>query len=121
MHDWDPLFNALITSVLSDGAVPFDDAHGSQYHISAEELAEARAHRVAQELWDAGYKVVVTHFVHAKAAATLAGLGWISKQTLCITPTLGPRVRWCCMVTDALSCLMMNLSPRTSVAIVPCA
>jgi len=43
----------------------------------------------------------VTHFVHAKAAATLAGLGWIGKQTLCITPLLGPRVRWCSIVTDA--------------------
>ena len=102
MHVWDPLFNAVITSVLPDGAIPFDDVPGSQYHIFGEELAEARAHRVARELRDTGYKAVVTHFVHAKAAATLAGLGWIGKQTLCITPTLGPRVRWCCVVTDAV-------------------
>jgi ferredoxin len=51
---------------------------------------------------DAGHRTTVTHFVHAKAAATMAGLGWIGKQTLCITPALGPRVRWCSVVTDAL-------------------
>jgi epoxyqueuosine reductase len=102
MHVWDPLFNAAITSVLPDGAIPFDDVPGFQYYIFGEELAEARAHRVARELLDTGYKAVVTYFVHAKAAAALAGLGWIGKQTLCITPKLGPRVRWCCVVTDAV-------------------
>ncbi len=102
MHVWDPLFNAVITSVLPDGAIPFDDVPDSQYYIFYEELTEPRAHRVAQVLRDAGYKAVVTHFVHVKAAATLAGLGWIGKQTLCITPQLGPRVRWCSVVTDAV-------------------
>ncbi len=102
MHVWDPLFNAVITSVLPDGAIPFDDVPGSQYYNLYYELTEARTHRVAQVLRDAGYKAVVTHFVHAKAAATMAGLGWIGKHTLCITPQLGPRVRWCCIVTDAV-------------------
>lgn len=102
IHAWDPLFNAVITSVLPDRAIPFNDVPGSQYYNFYYELIEARAHRFSQAIRDAGYKAVVTHFVHEKATATLAGLGWIGKQTLCITPQLGPRVRWCAVVTDAV-------------------
>ena len=95
MHIWDLMQNAVVTSVLPDGAIPFDDVPGSQYYNMYYEITEARAHRFAEAVRDAGYRTAVTHFVHAKAAATLAGLGWIGKQTLCITPQLGPHVRWC--------------------------
>ena len=102
MHIWDPLQNAVVTTVVPDGAIPFDDVPGSQYYNMYYEITEARAHRVAEVIRDAGFKTVVTHFVHAKVAAHLAGLGWIGKQTLVVTPTLGPHVRWCCIVTDAV-------------------
>ena len=36
-----------------------------------------------------------------KMAAHLAGLGWIGKNCLLITPTRGPRVRWATLLTDA--------------------
>jgi epoxyqueuosine reductase QueG len=36
-----------------------------------------------------------------KLAAHLAGLGWIGKSCLLITPTAGPRVRWATVLTDA--------------------
>jgi len=36
-----------------------------------------------------------------KLAAHLAGLGWIGKSCLLITPTDGPRVRWATILTDA--------------------
>ncbi|MBD3241805.1 MAG: 4Fe-4S dicluster domain-containing protein [Chitinivibrionales bacterium] len=36
-----------------------------------------------------------------KAAARLAGLGWIGKSCLLITPEFGPRVRWATVLTDA--------------------
>ena len=101
MHIWDTMLNTVVTSVLPDGAIPFDDVPGSQYYNLYYELTEARAHRFAEAVRDAGHKTAVTHFVHAKAAATMGGLGWIGKQTLCVTPLLGPRVRWCCVVTDA--------------------
>ena len=101
MHVWDLLQNAVVTSVLPDGAIPFDDVPGAQYYNMYYEITEARAHRFAESVRDAGYRAVVTHFVHAKAAATLAGLGWIGKQTLCVTPELGPHVRWVCVLTDA--------------------
>ena len=102
MHIWDPLFNAVITSVIPDRVIPFNDVPGSQYYSFYDELTEARAHRFSQAMRDAGYKAVVTHSLHEKATATLAGLGWIGKQTLCITPQLGPRVRWCTVITDAV-------------------
>jgi len=36
-----------------------------------------------------------------KLAAHLAGLGWIGKSCLLITPEVGPRVRWGTVLTDA--------------------
>jgi epoxyqueuosine reductase QueG len=36
-----------------------------------------------------------------KMAAHLAGLGWIGKSCLLITPEKGPRVRWATVLTDA--------------------
>jgi epoxyqueuosine reductase len=36
-----------------------------------------------------------------KLAANLAGLGWIGKSALLITPDRGPRVRWGTILTDA--------------------
>jgi epoxyqueuosine reductase QueG len=36
-----------------------------------------------------------------KAAAHLAGLGWIGKSCLLITPDAGPRVRWATVLTNA--------------------
>lgn len=36
-----------------------------------------------------------------KLAANLAGLGWIGKSCLLITPEAGPRVRWSTVLTDA--------------------
>jgi epoxyqueuosine reductase QueG len=36
-----------------------------------------------------------------KLAAHLAGLGWIGKSCLMVTPEVGPRVRWASILTDA--------------------
>ena len=36
-----------------------------------------------------------------KLAARLAGLGWIGKSCLLVTPQVGPRVRWVTVLTDA--------------------
>jgi epoxyqueuosine reductase QueG len=36
-----------------------------------------------------------------KLAARLAGLGWIGKSCLLVTPEIGPRVRWTTVLTDA--------------------
>ena len=36
-----------------------------------------------------------------KLAAHLAGLGWIGKSCLLVTPEVGPRVRWVSILTDA--------------------
>ena len=37
-----------------------------------------------------------------KLSAHLAGLGWIGKNCLLITPDIGPRVRWVTVLTDAV-------------------
>lgn len=43
---------------------------------------------------------ICAEFSH-KMAANLAGLGWIGKSCLLITPQRGPRVRWGTVLTDA--------------------
>ena len=43
---------------------------------------------------------MIGHFSH-KMGAHLAGLGWIGKSCLLITPQVGPRARWCTVLTDA--------------------
>jgi epoxyqueuosine reductase QueG len=69
--------------------------------------------RLAGELQTKGHRVVPVPaskrfddericavFSH-KMAAHLAGLGWIGKSCLLITPDHGPRVRWASLLTDA--------------------
>lgn len=43
----------------------------------------------------------LSSFFSHKMAAHLAGLGWIGKNCLLITPEVGPRVRWTSVLTDA--------------------
>ncbi len=46
---------------------------------------------------DDGYSAAFSH----KMGASLAGMGWIGKNCLFITPDRGPRVRWVTVLTDA--------------------
>jgi epoxyqueuosine reductase len=69
--------------------------------------------RVANELQRAGYGAFpvpaskrtsdenICGIFSQKLAAHLAGLGWIGKSCLLITPDHGPRVRWVTVLTDA--------------------
>jgi epoxyqueuosine reductase len=43
----------------------------------------------------------ISSFFSHKLAAHLAGLGWIGRSCLLITPQAGPRVRWTTVLTDA--------------------
>lgn len=48
-----------------------------------------------------------------KLAASLAGLGWIGKSCLLVTPEAGPRVRWASVLTSApLSPTGSMMAPR---------
>jgi epoxyqueuosine reductase QueG len=69
------------------------------------ELAEALRHHghsalmiPVSERKDERYPDAI--FSH-KLAARLAGLGWVGKSCLLVTPELGPRVRWTTVLTDA--------------------
>ena len=69
--------------------------------------------RVANELQRAGHSAFpvpaskrtddenICGIFSQKLAAHLAGLGWIGKSCLLITPDHGPRVRWVSILTDA--------------------
>ncbi|MFP3896693.1 MAG: 4Fe-4S double cluster binding domain-containing protein [Anaerolineales bacterium] len=69
--------------------------------------------RLSSALQDAGYEalpIAASQTVDGerllgafsnKLAAHLAGLGWIGKSCLLVTPEAGPRVRWATILTDA--------------------
>lgn len=50
--------------------------------------------------WQVDRERVLGHFSH-KMGAHLAGLGWIGRSCLLVTPEVGPRVRWATVLTDA--------------------
>jgi epoxyqueuosine reductase QueG len=71
------------------------------------------ASRMASALQNAGFRAlpipaseridderICAMFSH-KLAAHLAGLGWIGRSCLLVTPQFGPRVRWVSVLTDA--------------------
>jgi epoxyqueuosine reductase len=71
------------------------------------------ANRVASTIQRAGYRALpvpaskrasdttISGIFSQKLGAHLAGLGWIGKSCLLITPDHGPRVRWVSVLTDA--------------------
>ncbi len=92
-------------------------AVGVTYHTECYEYVNRRlddiASRVASALQNAGFRAlpipaseriddqrICAMFSH-KLAAHLAGLGWIGRSCLLITPQYGPRVRWISVLTDA--------------------
>lgn len=87
------------------------------YNTHAYEIVNTRleqmASRIGSELQRAGYHALpipasrrvsnekMCGPVSHKMVAHLAGLGWIGKSCLLVTPDHGPRVRWISVLTDA--------------------
>jgi epoxyqueuosine reductase len=95
----------------SNPAVAISYRHHS-YHVINQRL-DLLTSRIAGLLQKEGHKAlpipaserydnekICAIFSH-KLAAHLAGLGWIGKSCLLITPQAGPRVRWASVLTDA--------------------
>jgi epoxyqueuosine reductase QueG len=99
--------------------LPERDRHGNaeQYRLHAYDIVNSRldnaASRVASLLQRQGHRAlpmsrmvlspdhVRTAVFSHKLGAHLAGLGWIGKNCMLITPDHGPRVRWASVLTDA--------------------
>jgi epoxyqueuosine reductase QueG len=94
-----------------------DPAVATNYRSHAYEVINERlnsvASRVAGVLQVQGYRALpipasasideegLSGVFSHKLAAHLAGLGWIGKCCLLVTPQVGPRVRWISVLTDA--------------------
>jgi epoxyqueuosine reductase len=84
---------AMNTSI----SIPGDKLYYNFYY----EITEARAWRVLRLLKEErGISGVATHKVPMKPAAMLAGLGFIGRNSLVITPDSGPHVRFVAMLLD---------------------
>lgn len=102
------LLNPRIVAEIREGPT---DEYFEEYKRLNALLAEA-AQAGAELLVAAGYKAVAllatgdigegwrAPFQH-KTAARLAGLGWIGKCALLVTPEYGPALRWNTILTDA--------------------
>jgi len=99
--------------VLADPTNMPNPAYSDEYWRLNERLAEIAA-AIATLLQQAGFRAyanaptrhqidpetLATSFPH-KTAATRAGLGWIGKSALLVTPELGPALRLNTVLTDA--------------------
>lgn len=107
------LFHAIVDQLpnRADRAVAIDYRHHC-YDIINRRLDRV-ASRLSSVLQRGGYGVlpvpaarrvddekICASFSH-KMGAHLAGLGWIGKNCLLVTPEAGPRVRWTTVLTDA--------------------
>jgi len=99
--------------VLADPEEMPNRAYADEYTSFNERLTRL-AERIAEALREAGFEAranpatahsldperLAAPFPH-KTAATRAGLGWIGKSALLVTPELGPTVRLATVLTDA--------------------
>ena len=108
------LFHAIVDQLpqrMSDRAVAMSYRHHG-YEFVNQRLDHVAA-RVGSQLQREGHRAMPVPasqtvdnkrlcgiFSH-KMAAHLAGLGWIGKSCLLVTPEAGPRVRWATVLTDA--------------------
>jgi len=107
----------VLLDTLVDGLADGDLPSGILYKHHAYDVVNAAldqiAMRIANVLQRSGYRAfpvpsskrtdnerICGIFSH-KLAAHLAGLGWIGKNCLLVTPDHGPRVRWISVLTDA--------------------
>lgn len=108
------LLDAIVDQLPSRLDDPFV-AMNYRYHAYdlVNERLDLVASRLGSALQDAGYEalpIAASQTVDGerllaafsnKLAAHLAGLGWIGKSCLLVTPEVGPRVRWATVLTDA--------------------
>jgi epoxyqueuosine reductase len=108
---------ALLHSVVNQLLHRAERAVAANYRHHAYDVVNQRldliTSRLSSVLQQSGYSVLPVPatkrtdtericgvFSH-KLAGHLAGLGWIGKSCLLITPDVGPRVRWATVLTDA--------------------
>ena len=104
-----PIVNQLSRHIDRAAAVSYRSHCYDVINVRLDEIAS----RLASFLQRRGHRVypvaaskrvdderICGEFSH-KLGAHLAGLGWIGKNCLLITPDMGPRVRWATVLTDA--------------------
>jgi len=103
------LLDEVVETVGPSGPSPLYAHHYRQVNALLDRVALELAHFLTSK----GHRVLpisasltvdeerqLGHISH-KAVAVLAGLGWMGKSTLVITPDRGPRVRFATVLTDA--------------------
>lgn len=106
----------LLDTIVDDLPRRFEKSVAVNYHHTYKIVnlqLDLIANRIARTIQKQGYNAlpvpaserfdderICAVFSH-KLAANLAGLGWIGKSCLLITPENGPRVRWTTILTNA--------------------
>lgn len=98
-------------SIVVLGMIAWDEAMNTavqarsgehSYYNFYREITEMLAWRVTHWMRETeGVKAIPSHEIQMKVAAQLAGLGFVGRSTLVVTPQYGPGVRWVTLLTDA--------------------
>lgn len=94
---WDEGMNVSVSTAGSGDFSGGDTEYYNLYYQIVENKAWNLCRWITKEF---GADAIPSTTIHAKVAATLAGLGFIGRSTLVITPEYGPRVRWITVLTD---------------------
>ena len=95
-HAYD-LINARLDAITSRTSSVLQNAGHKAFPIPASQILDTQK--------------LIGRFSH-KIAAHLAGLGWIGRSCLLVTPQFGPRVRWATVLTDAPLTTGKPMAPR---------
>jgi epoxyqueuosine reductase len=107
------LADGVVNTLVHHKSIPALHTYRHYVYQTVNPRLDSTSLTLAQALEQAGFQAYVVPasqtldrtglvgvFSH-KLAAHLAGLGWIGKSALLITPEHGPRVRWGTVLTDA--------------------
>lgn len=101
IHAWDSVFNIVADS----SNLHFNRKHEPKVPLESYQLyfqiAKNKAWTIAYYLEKRGFDSIPSGNIPLKTAAVKCGLGCQGKNTLLVTPTLGPRVRLISVLTTA--------------------
>ncbi|MFH2110440.1 MAG: 4Fe-4S double cluster binding domain-containing protein [Candidatus Bathyarchaeota archaeon] len=101
LHVWDPTFMMQISSPEWKGYMFHGPDEKIEGYYIAYQVSMAKAMPIVSRLMELGYKAQFNTAIPMKTTAVVCGLGCQGKNTLLVTPEVGPRVGLMAVLTSA--------------------